>query len=207
MDRKAFSRINYGMFLVFAQGEKGPQGCVMNSLHQITSSSPVKFSLAVNKSNETYKAIEESGAFAATVLSKDAPKELIDLFGYKSGRAADKFAGLKTETDGNGSPYIRDGALARFACRVTDRVDLGSYMLYVAEATEAEVLAAGAPLTVDEFRNAGGSTPPTATVVRTMDEHFGWKCTVCGYIAEMEELPEGYQCPICRAPRSKFVKL
>ena len=38
-------------------------------------------------------------------------------------------------------------------------------------------------------------------------------CSVCGFVYDeaktgipWEELPEGYQCPICRAPKSKFVK-
>ena len=32
-----------------------------------------------------------------------------------------------------------------------------------------------------------------------------WKCVVCGYIHEGDEPPE--RCPICGAPKSKFVKL
>ena len=62
MDRKAFDRINYGLFLVGAAGESQPQGCIVNSLHQVTSSMPPKFSLTINKSNETYKAIESPAA-------------------------------------------------------------------------------------------------------------------------------------------------
>lgn len=206
MNRKSFNRINYGMFILSAKGETQPQGCVINSLHQVTSSIPYKFSVTVNKSNETFKAIEATGTFAATVLAKDAPKELVDLFGYKSGRAVNKFEGKDVKTDGNGSPYITEGAIARFSFKVVDKLDLGTYMLYIADAVEGEVLADGAALTVDDFKNAGNSTPPAATIIRTM-EAVSWKCTVCGYIAEMEELPEGYKCPICKADRSKFVKL
>lgn len=207
MNRKAFNRINYGMFILSAQGESQPQGCIVNSLHQITSSMPFRFSLTVNKSNETFKAIESSGAFAATVLAKHAPKELVDLFGYKSGRAGNKFEGKDVKVDGNGSPYIEEAAIARFSFKVVDKLDLGAYMLYIADATEGEMLADGPALTVNDFKNAGNSTPPTATVIRTMEDNFGWKCTICGYIAEVETLPEGYQCPICRANRDKFVKL
>lgn len=207
MNRKAFNCINYGMFLVGAALDGRYQGCVVNSLHQVTSSNPYRFSLTVNKSNETFKAIEGAGSFAATVLSKDTPKELIELFGYKSGRAVDKFQGLEVETDGAGNPYLKTGALSRISCKIVDKLDLGTYMLYIGEVTEAEVLGQGAALTVDEFKNAGGSTPATATVVRTLDANVGWKCTICGYIAEKETLPEGYQCPICHAGRDKFVKL
>ena len=48
MNRKSFNRINYGMFILSAQGETQPQGCVVNSLHQVTSSVPYKFSVTVS---------------------------------------------------------------------------------------------------------------------------------------------------------------
>ena len=61
MNRKAFNRINYGLFLVGSVLDGKYQGCVVNSLHQITSTNPAKFSLSLNKSNETYKAVEAAG--------------------------------------------------------------------------------------------------------------------------------------------------
>ena len=207
MNRKAFSRINYGLFIVGAELDGKPQGCIVNSLHQVTSSMPFKFSLTVNKSNETFKAIEAKGSFAATVLAKDTPKDLINLFGYKSGRVVNKFDGFDVERDGAGNPYVKDHALARFSCKVVEKLDLGTSMLYIAETTEAEVLGEGPALPVDDFKNDGGSTPPTATVVRTLEGNEGWRCTICGYVAEKETLPDGYQCPICRANKDKFVKL
>ena len=207
MNRKAFNKINYGLFLVGVAGESQPQGCIVNSLHQITSSIPCKFSLTVNKSNETYKAIEAKGSFSATVLSKETPKELVNLLGYKSGRVVNKFEGFAVEEDGSGNPYIPDHALARFACKIVEKLDLGSYVLYIADAVEAEVLGEGLALTLDDFRDAGNTTPPTATVIRVLEKEEGWKCTVCGYIAEKETLPDGYRCPLCRAPKDKFEKL
>ena len=207
MNRKAFSRINYGLFIAGAELDGKPQGCIVNSLHQVTSSMPFKFSLTVNKSNETFKAIEAKGSFAATVLAKDTPKDLVNLFGYKSGRVVNKFDGFDVERDGAGNPYVKDHALARFSCKVVEKLDLGTYMLYIAETMEAEVLGEGPALTVDDFKNDGGSTPPTATVVRTLEGNEGWRCTICGYVAEKETLPDGYQCPICRANKDKFVKL
>lgn len=204
MNRKAFSRINYGLFIVGAELDGKPQGCIVNSLHQVTSSMPFKFSLTVNKSNETFKAIEAKGSFAATVLAKDTPKDLVNLFGYKSGRVVNKFDGFDVERDGAGNPYVKDHALARFSCKVVEKLDLGTYMLYIAETMEAEVLGEGPALTVDDFKNDGGSTPPTATVVRTLEGNEGWRCTICGYVAEKETLPDGYQCPICRPTKTNL---
>ena len=194
-------------FLVGAALDGRFQGCVVNSLHQVTSTNPIKFSLTLSKSNETFKAVEAAGSFAATVLSKDTPKERIDLFGYKSGRVVDKFEGLPVETDGAGNPYVRDHALSRISCRIVEKLDLGNYMLYIAEVTEAEILGDGPALTVDDYKNGGGATPVAATVYRTLEPNVGWRCTICGYVAERETLPDGYQCPICRANKDKFVKV
>lgn len=204
MNRKAFQSINYGLFLVGATQEGKYQGCIVNSLHQVTSSMPYKFSITLNKSNETCKAVEAAGSFVATVLSKETPKELIDLFGYKSGRAVNKFEGYEVSLDGAGNPYLKEYALSRISCRIVEKLDVGNYVLFIGEVQEAEVLGSGSALTLDDYQNA---TPATATVYRTKQENFGWRCTVCGYIVEKEELPEGFQCPLCRADRSKFVKL
>ena len=129
MNRKAFNRINYGLFIVAAAADGKRNGCIVNSLHQVTSSSPYKFSLTVNKSNETFKTIEAAGSFAATVLAKDTPKDLVDLFGYKSGRVVDKFEGFDVQTDEAGNPYVKDHALARISCKIVEKLDLGTYML------------------------------------------------------------------------------
>ena len=77
---------------------------------------------------------------------------------------------------------------------------------FVGDATEAEILSDGQVQTLDDFTGAGAATPVTATVFRTLEADYGWKCTICGYIYEGEEVPDDYQCPICRAPKSKFVK-
>ena len=34
-----------------------------------------------------------------------------------------------------------------------------------------------------------------------------WKCSVCGYEYEGEELPENFSCPTCKAPAEKFEKV
>lgn len=34
-----------------------------------------------------------------------------------------------------------------------------------------------------------------------------WKCKVCGYIHEADELPEDFKCPICKQPASAFEKM
>ena len=158
----------------------------------MTSSFPPKFTVAVNKDHETCKAVQAAGSFSVTLLDADAPGELIDVFGYKSGRVMDKFEDRAAETDGNGNPYLKEHMVSRIACKVVDRLEIGSYILFVGQAAEAEVLGDGKVLTLQAYTDRGKATPPTATVYRTVEIN-GYRCTVCGYVAEKEELPEGFQ--------------
>lgn len=34
-----------------------------------------------------------------------------------------------------------------------------------------------------------------------------WRCKVCGYIYEGEELPADFTCPVCKQPASSFEKI
>ena len=41
----------------------------------------------------------------------------------------------------------------------------------------------------------------------SIPEKEGWRCTVCGYVYEGEELPADYICPLCKHPASDFEKV
>ena len=34
-----------------------------------------------------------------------------------------------------------------------------------------------------------------------------WRCTVCGYVYEGEEIPADFICPLCKHPASDFEKV
>lgn len=50
----------------------------------------------------------------------------------------------------------------------------------------------------------GGSRPVASTQPRKVMVRADG---ICGYVADKAELPDGYQCPICRASKDKFVKV
>ena len=145
--------------------------------------------------------------FARPSQRQTALHDIINLFGYKSGRITDKFAAYDTKTDDAGCPYITDGMCARLSFRVVQQVDLDSAVLFIAEVTEAEILKDGGALTVDAFKNAGKEVPPNAPIYRTLDEHYGYRCSVCGYVHKSDTLPDDFRCPVCKQPASKFEKL
>jgi flavin reductase (DIM6/NTAB) family NADH-FMN oxidoreductase RutF/rubredoxin len=142
-----------------------------------------------------------------TLLAADCPDEILNEFGYKSGRVGDKFAKFSSSAaDGAGNPYLAEHMVSRLSCKVVGRLEIGNYVLYVGEATEAELLSGGEVLTLNAFTQRGKPTPTNATVYRTVEIN-GYRCTVCGYVYEGEFLPPDFHCPICNAPASKFVKI
>ncbi|HBI64019.1 MAG TPA: flavin reductase [Clostridiales bacterium] len=207
IDRKAFDSISYSIAIVGSCLDGAFRGCAVNSLQQLTSSMPAKFAVTLNKYNVTEAAVEQTGAFCATVAAADCPEAIIKLFGYKSGRVTDKFAEYDTKTDGAGCPYLTEGMAVRMSFRVLQQIDLGSHVLFIAEVTEAETLKAGGVLTVELFKSAGKEVPANAPVYRTLDEHYGYRCTVCGYVHKSDTLPDDFRCPVCKQPAGKFEKL
>ncbi|NLU24330.1 MAG: rubrerythrin [Clostridiales bacterium] len=207
MDRKVFEKLNYGMYLVGASAGGKDCGCIVTSFSQVTSSTPRKVSVTMNRDNETCRAALQAGSFTVTMLSKDCPKELVNLFGYKSSRAVNKFEGYDVKRDANGNPYITDDMVALVSCKTVQTVEVGQFLLFICEAVDGSVLDSGRMMTMDEFLGkTGEAAPATATVYRTMREDEGWVCPICGYVYEGDPLPEGYICPICRCPGSKFTK-
>ena len=138
IDKKAYQKMDYALCLLSAHADGKDSGCIINSFHQVTSSFPAKFTIAVNRENVTAAAVEQAGSFCVTLLAHDAPAALINDFGYRSGRVADKFSPYEVRRDEVGNPYLTDSMLSRVSCRVIDRLEIGSYTLYVGQATEAE---------------------------------------------------------------------
>ncbi len=204
INAKAYEAMDYGMYLISTSVDGKRQGCIVTSFAQVTSSRPPRFTVTLNRDHSTTEAILASGVFSVTLLGKDCPEEIINTFGYKSGRVGDKFAAFEPKTDESGNPYLTEHMVSRVSCRVVDKLEIGSYVLLVGEAVDAEILDGGEMMTLKEFSNRGKSAPPTATVVREMVGK-GFRCTVCGYIYESETLPPDYICPVCHAPASKFV--
>ena len=72
MDNKAYQKMDYALCLLSAAADGRNHGCIVNSFHQVTSSFPPKFTVAVNKDHETCKAVQAAGSFSVTLLDADA---------------------------------------------------------------------------------------------------------------------------------------
>ncbi len=205
MDMKAMNCLSYGLFVLTAkQGEKD-NGCIINTAQQVTTD-PNRITIAVNKANLTHDIIKETGVFNVSILSEEATFDLFTRFGFQSGRTADKFADFADYAVGaNGVRYITKGTNAYISAKVENMVDLGSHTLFIAEVTDMEVLSDTASATYAYYHKH--IKPQPKAEKKEEGGKTVWRCTICGYEYEGEELPADFICPLCKHPASDFEKV
>lgn len=203
MDKKAMYKLSYGLFVLTSAFEGRDNGCIINTGIQVTSE-PNRISIAVNKTNYTRELIEKSGQFNLSVLSEAAGFEVFRHFGFQSGRDVDKFAAYPDcKRSANGLYYVTAGTNAYISAAVEQAIDLGSHMLFIASVNAMEVLSRDPSATYSYYQSDIKPKP----VQQAAAGKTAWRCTVCGYIYEGEELPENFTCPLCKHPASDFEKI
>lgn len=201
MNKKALYKLSYGVYIVGS----GESGCVINTLNQIAS--PNIVSISVNKENYTNKVIKKTKYFNVTVVTEDTDMDVIRKFGFTSSKDHNKFNDFKTAKDSHDNVYLSENMAALLECEVINEVDLGSHTLFIAKVVNSTVLSDKAVMTYEYYHKVKkGITPPKAPSY-IEEKKPGYKCMICGYIYEGEELPEDFVCPICGAPASAFKKI
>ena len=199
MDTKALFKIGYGLYALTAKDEKD-NGCIINTVMQVTSN-PLQIAIAVNKRNYTNEMIQKTRKFNLSILSEKADFSIYEHFGYKSGRDTDKFATFyDTKRSPNGLLYITKGTNAYMSAYVQHEMDLGTHSLFIGQLVAIENLNDDKSATYDYYQN--NVKPKTENTVKK-----GWRCKICGYIYEGEDLPVDYICPICKHGAVDFEKL
>ncbi len=202
MDPKVLQKLTYGLFILTARTGDFDNGCIINTAIQVASS-PDRVAISVSKANFTNEMLHETDDFTLSFLAEDAPFALFERFGFRSGRDGSKFDGFDACTRvSNGTLAVTQGTNAYLCCKIEKRVELNSHTLFIAEIKD------GAPLSDIPSASYGfyhthikprpAETPKTAKTV--------WRCAVCGYEYEGEELPENFVCPICKHGKEEFEK-
>lgn len=203
MNKKAMYRLSYGLFILTSCSGSRDSGCIINTAGQVTSD-PNRISITVNKANFTHDLVKESGKFNISILSESADFNLFRHFGFQSGRTTDKFAGFTdVERSANGLLYITAGTNAYISASVWQSIDLGTHTMFIASVDDMEVLS-DVPSATYAYYQASIKPKPAALPVSGKTV---WRCTVCGYIYEGEELPADFICPLCKHPASDFEKI
>lgn len=203
MNKKAMYKLTYGLFVLTSGRDGKDSGCIINTAGQVTSE-PNRISIAVNKANFTHDLVKDSGKFNLSILSEKAGFDTFRHFGFQSGREVDKFTGYTDcERSQNGLYYVTAGTNAYISATVEQAIDLGSHTLFIAAVDDMEVLS-DEPSASYAYYQSSIKPKPEKPVSggKTV-----WRCSVCGYIYEGEELPADFTCPLCKHPASDFEKV
>lgn len=203
MNEAAMFKLSYGLFVLSSQSDGRDSGCIINTAGQV-SSVPNRISISVNKSNFTHDLVKESGKFNVSILSEEADFGIFQHFGFQSGRTVDKFAGYKNCVRGaNGIYYVTAGTNGYISGAVEQAIDLGSHTLFIASVDDMDVLSE-VPSATYAYYHASIKPQPKAS---DAPEKTAWRCKICGYVYEGEELPADFICPLCKHPASDFEKI
>ncbi len=201
MDNTALFKLGYGLYVLTAKSGEQDNGCIINTVLQITSVAPLIGVISVNKQNFTHDLIVQSKEFNVSVLTTEAPFEVFKHFGYQSGRTVDKIGDYKNiARSDNGISYLPEYTNAYLSFRVTDTMDFGTHTLFKADITDAKVLGDAPSLNYTYYQQHIKPKPQEAKVQ-------GYRCKICGYVYEGETLPSDYVCPLCKHGAADFEKI
>lgn len=203
MDQSVMFKLSYGLFVLTAQENGFDNGCIINTVMQVTST-PNRISITVNKQNKTHDMVKATGLFNVSVLAEDASFDTFKHFGFQSGKNVDKFEdyGPKERSE-NGLYYVTAGTNSYLSGKVVQEIDLGTHTQFIADVTAGKVLSDVPSVTYTYYQN---NIKPKRETPKEKSGKTVWVCKICGYVYEGEELPTDFVCPLCKHGASDFEK-
>jgi len=195
-DPKALFNIGYGLYVVTSNDGTKDNGLIVNTVSQVTNT-PNRVAVTINKQNYSHHVIKQTGILNVNCLSVDAPFSVFEDFGFRSGRAVDKFAGKEVLRSDNGLVFLDRYINSFMSLKVENYIDLGTHGMFICSVSEARVINKQETMTYTYYQNNVKPKPQT-------EGKKGWVCKVCGYIYEGETLPEDIVCPLCKHGAADF---
>lgn len=210
MDKKVLRNLSYGVYVVTSRDKDKNVGCIANSIMQVTSN-PSVIAVSINHDNYTNKVIKENNKFGVSILKETTDAKIIGTFGYKSSKDNDKFDGINFKEISE-IPVL-ENTCGYMVCKVIDTMETSTHTIFLGEVIEADDYSTENAMTYKYYHeNLKGSSPKNAptyeeTSTSQVDKDSKkrkWKCSICGYIHEADELPDDFKCPICGVGKEYF---
>ena len=196
IDPTALFNIGYGLYVVTTNDGKKDNGLIVNTVTQVTNT-PNRVAVTVNKLNYSCDTIAKTGVLNISTLSQDAPFAIFQRFGFQSGRDADKFEGFNhVQRSSNGLLFLDKYANAYISCKVIERLDLQTHIMFICDVTQCVNLSTLETMTYTYYQKHVKPKPET--------EKKGFVCKICGYVYEGDTLPEDFICPLCKHGAADF---
>ncbi len=221
MDITLLYDLSYGVYVIGTLDGNRPVGCLANAAMQITAE-PMTLAVSLNKENYTEDAVRKSGYFTLSILSEETSQETIGMFGFQSSRDTNKFEGMDWKKVGEaGLPVLNDQSCSWILCRVIKEIDVLTHTIFIGEIVDMDRFDRKPPMTYAYYhqvkKGKTAKNAPTylgdaeAIVSEPTEDDKKYVCRICGYVfegtdQEFATLPEDWVCPLCKAPKSQFVK-
>lgn len=214
MNDSVLYNLTYGLYVIGAFKDGRPAGCVVNTCFQVTAQPP-QLVVSMNKNNYTLEAIREHRRYSVSIIAEDTDPEIIGRFGFYSSRDTDKYEGRGYDVVA-GAPCVRGKFAGVLVLEAQQFIDCGTHVLIVSSVVDTKE-GSGTPMTYAYYhRVIKGSAPANAPTYRgpavkaesKSASLNRYRCDICGYEVEVEgELPPDYECPLCGADVTHFVKV
>lgn len=203
MDTNALFKIGYGLYVLTAHENGKDNGCIINTVMQVTSN-PCQIAIAVNKQNYTNEMISRTRKFNVSTLAEGVNFDLFKHFGFQSGRGVNKFETFSdAKRSNNGVLYITQNTNSYMSAYVQKEIDLGTHTMFIGQLVGAECFSDIPTVTYDFYQKNIKPKPEN----KPNSSKKGWRCKICGYVYEGEELPPDFICPWCKHGVSDFEPL
>lgn len=199
MDNNVIFKIGYGLYVMSVNDGDKDNGCIINTVMQVTDA-PLRLATVVNKKSYTREIALKTKKFNISIISQSAPFSLFKIFGFQSGRNINKFKDIVVNRSSNDITYLQNNISAYISCEIVKEIDLGTHNMFICDLVDGEVISDEEPVTYSYYQKHI-KQKAKSTVKK------GWRCEVCGYIYEGEELPKDFICPICKHGVVDFVKI
>ena len=163
IDLDSLFNLSYGMCIVSSKSEDKVNGCIVNTVFQVTPEPPT-VAISMNRGNLTWDYIKESRVFAVSILAEEAPTLLIGKFGFRSGRDFNKFEDVQHRFGETGCPVVTDSVVGFIEAEVTDSVEVETHTIFIAKIVACQRIGDNKyPMTYNYYRDVKhGKTPKSA---------------------------------------------
>lgn len=147
--RRVMGRFATGVTIITSRLGDGSHGMTANAVASVSLNPPLVL-VCVDESADSHDIIDESGAFAVSILGRDQ-EHLARVFAVKEAPGSHSLDEVPHHVRATGAPII-DGSVAYLDCRVVGRHRAGDHTIFIGEVVDASPLADQPPLVFYEGR-------------------------------------------------------
>lgn len=149
MNMDALFNLTNGLYILGANDKGRYVGSLVDAITQVAHD-PAIIVVSCNNQSYTKEIIEQTGVFSLSVLCKNVEPFVLANFGFQSSRNVNKWNNVDFCVEG-GLPYLKYNN-ASMSCKVLNKINFSSNVMFIAEVLSADTSRNEDPLTYRDYR-------------------------------------------------------